>query len=56
MPLLPYLGETEDTKWTKTQSMLFVILTYTIAVGFIVGLILAFRNLKEFIIGYGPGS
>ena len=56
MPLLPYLGKTEDTKWTKAQSISFVILTYAIALAFCAGLCLAIRNLRQFILGYRSNS
>ena len=51
MPLLPYLGETTETKdWTDAQIMSFAICTYLVAGAFIVGLVLACHNLMLFVI------
>ena len=56
MPLLPYLGETEDTKWTETQIWAYVILTYGVVVAFSAGLCLAVSNLRQFILVERSGT
>ena len=50
MPLLPYLGDTTDTKhWSSDQKLYYAICTYLIILMFIIATILAFSNIIRFI-------
>ena len=50
MPLLPGLTKTVDTEdWTEAQVWTYALSTYLLMAAFLAGLILAGRNLAEFV-------
>ena len=54
MHLLPYLTETEDTKyWNPAQIWSFALLTYLLVGCFVTTLGIAFLNLTQFVIRDG---
>ena len=57
MPLLPYLGETTETKdWTDAQIMSFAICTYLVVALYLAAIGIAVHNFVKFVLRGGKCS